>query len=256
MEQWTSAVETLKTEWTRREEHRTREADALASHQQLDDMRAVQQQREADAAAQAQLEKETKAKAEAARAEEEKRRRQDAHRLLREHEEAQRVERERVQRLVESEQRRLALEEAEEEPMRASRVALRQQHAQLRLEAQRAAAAELCSLRLQREAELQSLAATVAPLVEASTERLRAPTQASRAEGDAASALFRVDGYSDETLFSDPRAKLSAALYVAGISPGHEYAREVLQRVGAGREMRRDMKSSLTLEVERGEAGL
>ena len=227
-----------------------------ANHNQLEALRAVKEQRDAESTAQAELERAAKAKVGAARAEEGKRRREEEHRRLGEYEEAQRLAREKVERMVETEQRRVAAEKAEEEPMRAERVALRQQQAMQKAEAQRAAVEELALRRLQREEGLQALAASVAPVVEASTERLMAPTEACRAEGEGSAALFRVDGYSDERVFSDPRAKLSAALFVAGVPPGHEYAREVLQRTGAGREMRKDMKSSLTLKEERPEVGL
>ena len=248
---WSTAINGLKAEWRRREERQHRDAELQEKRAELEEQRIVHEQRQRALAEEAEVARLAAAEADAVRAEEEKRRREVEHRQLLDYEAAQALEAEKVQRLVDAEQRRLALEKDEDAQYHAQRVAVRQQQTQAKLAAQRQAEAEQRAERHQHEAAMQALAETLAPVVAASTERLMAPTASSAAEGEGAAALFRVDGYSSDGVFNDPRAKLSAALYAAGIAPGHEYAREVLEKTGAGaKQMRKDLQSSVTFGAD------
>ena len=247
MQGWTAGVERLKAEWAAREEQRLRDAEWAEKAAELNDQRLAKQRRDELLALEAAAAKAAAAVEEAARAAAERRRREEEQQRLRAYDAARALQQAKVQRLVETEQRRVAAEAESEAAHQSERVAVRQRLLDERAVSQRQAAEERLQSRRLREAELRALAESVAPVVEASQERLMAPTAASAAEEEDRRALFRVDGYSDEAVFSDPRAKLSAALLQAGIAPSHEYAREVLLGTAAGKEVRRDVRSSLAL---------
>ena len=244
---WTAGVERLKAEWAAREEQRLRDAELAEKAAELTDQRLAKQRRNEVLAIEAASAAAAAAEEEATRAAVERRRREEEQQRLRDYDAAQALQQAKVQRLVEAEQRRVASEAESDAVHHSKRVAVRQRLLDNRAAAQRQAAEERLRARRLREAELEALAASVAPVVEASQERLMAPTAASATEEEDRRALFRVDGYSNEAVFNDPRAKLSAALLQAGIAPTHEYAREVLLGTSAGKEVRRDVRSSLTL---------
>jgi hypothetical protein len=166
---------------------------------------------------------------------------------LAQYEEQQRHEHDKVQRIVAAEQQREEEEKDELRREQAVRLAARHQidadkHRLQQLEAER-----LAEEQLDKERRLEALRQSVAPQVAIDRQRVQAPTVSSQAERDVDGRLFRVDGWSNEAVFNDPRAKLSAALHAAGIAVSGDYARQVISTLGAGKEMRKDMQSTVQL---------
>lgn len=244
---WAAELAKLKDDWRRADEAQDREVERDARHADLQQLRAVKdeetrvKQETKEQEDKVQVEKDRRAEAE------ERVRREEVKKQLAQYEEQQRQEQEKVQRIIAAEQQREEEEKDELRREQAARLAVRQQldaekHKQQQLEAER-----LAEEQREKERRLEALRQSVAPQVAIDPQRVLAPTASSQAERDVDGRLFRVDGWSNEAVFTDPRAKLSAALHAAGIPVSGDYARQVIITMAAGREVRRDMQSTVQL---------
>ena len=244
---WAAQVARLKDEWRRQDEAAQREVELAARHSDLQQLRAVRDEQDRVTAEEKKRVHRLQEEKEERRQEEERLRREGVKQQLVQYEEQQRAEQEKVQRLVAVEHKREEEEKEAESRMHAARVAARQQVDDNKRLEQQMDAARLEAEQRDKERRLEALRQSVAPHVDVDRERAQAPTASSAAERDVEGRLFRVDGWSDEAVFSDPRAKLSSALHAAGIATSGDYAREVIVSMGAGRQVRRDMQSSVRL---------
>ena len=241
---WAAEVGRLKDEWRRVDEAKEREREAGERRADLQQLRAVRDEENRVKLEAKQLQDQAQAEKDRQAEDEERLRREEVKQQLAQYEEQQREQQQKVQRIIAVEQQREEEEKDELRHIHATRVAARQlvdedKHRQQQFEAER-----LVQEQRDRERRLEALRQSVAPHVVVDRQRVQAPTVSSQAERDVDGRLFRVDGWSNEAVFSDPRAKLSAALHAAGISVSGDYAREVISTMGAGREARRDMKST------------
>ena len=241
---WSAEVGRLTDDWRRADEAKQRETELEARHSDLQQLRALKDEQDRVKAEVKELQDRAQAEEERKWGEEERMRREEVKRQLAQHEVQQREELEKVQRIIATDKKREGEEKGEERRMHAARFAARQQlEDEKHRQQQQDAARQVEELR-ERERRLDALRQSVAPQVAIDRQRVQAPTVSSMAERDADGRLFRVDGWSDEAVFSDPRAKLSAALHAAGVAISGDYAREVISSMGAGREARRDARSS------------
>ena len=249
---WRAELARLKDEWRRADEARQRESQLAVRHAGLQRLRAVKDEQDRarmelrEQANRAQAEKDSQYE------QEERARREEVKRQLAHYEEQQREELERVQRMAAVEQKRDEEEKEETRRLNAERVATRQQLDDDKQRQQRREAEQQIEQRRDKERRLEALRQSVAPHVDIDRQRVQAPTVSSMTERDVDGRLFRVDGWSNDAVFSDPRAKLSAALHAAGVAISGDYAREVLSWMGAGREARKDMRSSVQLSSDGG----
>ena len=239
---WLAEVGRLKDDWRRLDEAKQRETESEARQTDLQQMRAVKDARDRVRAEVKEQDDRAQAEKERKLEEEERVRREEAKRQLVQHEQQQREELEKVQRIIAVDRKREEEEKEEERRMHAVRVASRQQVEEEKLRQQQREADRRAEELREKERRLDTLRQSVAPHVDIDRQRVLAPTVSSTAERDGDARLFRVDGWSDDAVFSDPRAKLSAALHAAGVAISGDYARQVLGSMGAGREARKDTK--------------
>ena len=244
---WLAEVGRLKHDWRRADEAEQRGLELDTRHLELQHMREVKDELDRAKAEEKEQQDRATAEKEKQAEDDERRRREEVKRQLAQYEEQQTEELDKVQRLIAIDRKREEEEKSEERRTNAARLAARQQLEEDKHRQQQREAERQVEQQHDKERRLEALRQSVAPHVAVDKQRVQAPTVSSMAERDAEGRLFRVDGWSNEAVFSDPRAKLSAALHAAGVAISGEYAREVMNSMGAGRETRKDTRSTAHL---------